>query len=162
MNIPDNEDDVAVTDSVKKQDVIVSAWNHSSKQLFGPTPVGMGVVYEDGDDLLAQMQYFMDDPIAERAYNTVKRLKGICKWSIAYRCLNADYKRLQQQGQQERVIRYMHELEVDEASPVDKPGGVGTGTLDMKKARPSLGVEQAHVNRLRMHKAWAQIQDSKI
>ena len=161
LNLPDNEDDVVVTDSVKKQSIIVSAWNHSSKKLFGPPPVGVGIVYEDGEDLLARMQYFMDQKAGEEAYSTVKRLEEVCKWSIAYRCNEADYKQLGS-GNDQRVIRYMYELEVDESSPVDKPGGLGTGTIDMKKARPSLHLERDHVQRLRLHKAWAQIQDSKI
>lgn len=157
LNVPDNEDDVLMSDSVGRQDIIVSKWNHSSKQIFGPSPVGMGRVYEEGDALLAEMQYFIDDnnPDAESAYNTVKKLSknNQCYWSIAYKTREADYKQLTDDGVV-RVIRYIHRMDVDEASPVDDPGGVGTGTIDIKQARPNFYKQRMYEKRLESHKKW--------
>ena len=157
LNVPDNEDDVLMSDSVGAQDIIVSKWNHSSKQLFGPSPVGMGRVYEDGDALLAEMEYFIDDNNldAESAYNTVKKLskKNQCYWSIAYKTREADYKQLKE-GNVVRVIRYIHRMDVDEASPVNDPGGVGTGTIDVKQARPNFYKQRMYEMRLKSHKKW--------
>ena len=159
LNIPDNEDDVLMSDSVGTQDIIVSKWNHSSKQVFGPSPVGMGRVYEDGDSLLAEMEYFLDDEPPNReaidAYNTVKHLskKNQCYWSIAYKTKETDYKQIDDGGMV-RVIRYIRRMSVDEASPVDDPGGVGTRTIDIKQARPNLYKQRMYEMRMKSHKRW--------
>ena len=137
MDIPDYEDDVIVKNSVGRQEILVSSWNHSCKQLFGAGPVGMGFVMEDGDNLLADVKYFMDTPESENAFKTVKNLKGAARWSIAYLPIEADYKELHDDNVY-RVLRYLIKMKVDETSPVDNPGGVGTGTVDVKHKRPSI------------------------
>ena len=162
LNVPDNEDDVLMSGSVGTQNIIVSKWNHSSKKIFGPSPVGMGKVYEDGDSLLAEIEYFINEtpPNMEAvdAYNTVKRLSknSQCYWSIAYKTKETDYKELKE-GNVPRVIRYIHKMSVDEASPVDDPGGVGTGTIDIKQARPNLYKQRMYEMRLKTHKKWLEL-----
>lgn len=157
LGIPDYEDDVIVPGSIGRQEIFVSSWNHNCKQLFtNNPPVGRGIIYEDGNDLIADMKFFLDLEDGDRAYKRVKNLEDLCRWSIAYTVQEADYKELVEDGDY-RMLRFINKAKVDESSPVDNPGGVGTHTIDVKSNRPSIRVERNLDMRLEIHKRRVQM-----
>ena len=158
LGIPDYEDDVIMPGSVGRQEIFVSSWNHNCKQLFtNNPPVGRGVIYEDNNSLIADMKFFIDLEDGAKAYQRVKNLNNLCRWSIAYTVKEAEYKELVDDGNY-RLLRYMTDLTVDEASPVDNPGGVGTHTIDVKSnggKRPSIQAQKNMDMALEIHQRRA-------
>ena len=156
LDVPDYENDVIVTGSVGRQEIVVSEWNHNCKQLFGKPPVGKGWVYEEADGLIAEMKFFMNLSDGEDAFKRVKNLDSVCRWSIAYKVRKHEWKKVQvNPDEQPELYRYLLKLKVDESSPVDDPGGVGTGTIGVKKGWPNLQVQRMLDMRYEIHKRRA-------
>ena len=146
LDVIDKDYDIIQKKSVGKQNIIVSAWNHSSKPLFGPPPVARGVVYEEGDALIAKMKYFLGIPDSLHAFERVKSLGDITEWSIGFMPTDWEWREAVVNGGP-IAVRLFKKLDVSEASPVDRGAGIDTGTIEAKHgengisiARPSIEV----------------------
>ena len=138
LGVIDHDLDIIEKDSVGEQTIIVSSWNHSSKQLFGPPPVGRGIIYEEGDALVAKMRYFLGITDSMDAYTRVKVLGEITEWSIGYIPQEYEWEEMSMDEQDPVAIRRLKKIVVNEASPVDRAAGLGTGTLEAKGENDSI------------------------
>lgn len=134
----------AIPDGIK---VMMSSYNHNSVmgQMLGTgqpdePPVGKGAIHIEGNKAIYRGNYFMETARGKEAYLTTKALGADAKWSFAYGIEQtakppAD---LQAKGAR-RILVKLRSLPGEagmEVSPVNMPGGKGTGTVSLKASAP--------------------------
>lgn len=153
LGVKDNENHLIVKGEVGRHDVIVSEWNHNA--LIGQVqpPVGKGVVYEDGDDLIAEIEYFLELEHAKNAFTRVKKLGSMAEWSIGFKADRLEFVRDPETPDDplEAVyITHLYGVGVREVSPVGVGAGVDTRTLAVKNmGRPDMVKAASLENRYR-------------
>lgn len=112
-----------------RQNVLLSAWNHSSK-VDGVIPVGKGVVYEEGNTLIAEANYNLRMSSGRDAYEFMLDAGDEVEWSIALLVAKEDTDMVKRGDKSYlRFRRY----NVDEVSPVDEGVSYGTSTLELQR-----------------------------
>lgn len=126
LGVVDKDGDVTEAGAFKSgQPVVVSAYQHGSWQ--GALPVGKGVIAEDGDEAVADLEFFMDTTHGRDTFLTVKALGDQQEWS--YSLHNVKARKGTHEG---RGVRFIEGVDVKEVSPVLVGAGVNTRTLDVK------------------------------
>lgn len=128
LGVKDLDGDVTEKGAFGKQKVKVSAFNHSS--WGNGLPVGVGEVHESGDEVIAELRFFMDTTHGRDHFETVKGLGELGEWSYGF-----DVKESRAPTEEERqkgIRRVLEKLHVFEVSPVLRGAGVGTATLGVK------------------------------
>jgi hypothetical protein len=116
------------------QAVVISAYGHKSWE--GKLPVGKGVIREEGDLAICEMQFFMDTTHGRDTFAVVKELGAddLQEWS--YSLDNVKSSRATVAGRSIRVLEQV--ALVKEVSPVLMGAGVDTRNLATKAARKQL------------------------
>ncbi len=126
--VRDLDGDVIEAGAIGEQDIQVSQFGHSS--WMGGLPVGKGTTREDGDEMLADLAFFMDTTGGRDHFETIKQLGKLGQWSFGF-----EIKEERAPTEEERQLginRVLKVLEVFEVSPVLRAAGIGTGTVDAK------------------------------
>ena len=123
----DKHGDVFVEGSVGRQDVLISQFQHSIWS--GGLPIGKGVMYESGNQILCEAQLNMELEIARNTYSAIKFAQELIEVSTGFKLLKYSFG--QQDGQ---TVCYLEQVKAHEASPVIVGAGVGTGVVAMKSA----------------------------
>lgn len=128
LGVKDLDGDVTEPGAFGKQRVKVSAFNHGS---WGSgLPVGVGQIQEKGDEVIADLKFFMDTTHGRDHFETVKGLGDLGEWSYGFDV--AESRQPTEEERQKGVRRVLKQLKVFEVSPVLRGAGVGTATLGVK------------------------------
>ena len=133
--VKDLDGDVIEAGAIGVQEVQVSQFGQAS--WAGGLPVGKGVTREDGDEMLADLAFFMGTTHGRDHFETIKQLGKLGEWSFGF-----DIKEERAPTEEERqvgIVRVLKKLEVFEVSPVLRAAGIDTATLGAKC--DSCGVE---------------------
>lgn len=128
LGVKDLDGDVTERGAFGKQRVKVSSFNHSS--WGNGLPVGVGEIYEKGDEVLAELKFFMDTTHGRDHFETVKGLGDLGEWSYGFDI--QEYRQPDESERQKGVRRVLKKLNVFEVSPVLRGAGIGTATLGVK------------------------------
>ena len=87
MNKVDKDGDVTERGAFGEQDVVISQWNHGSwSSGAAGLPIGVGKIFERGDDAVVRGEFDLDDEDGKKTYRKLKYLhdKGRrVEWSYA-------------------------------------------------------------------------------
>ena len=130
----------------------MSDYNHSSVkgQMLGtgipdPAPVGKGVITTEGNRAIFKGRYFLETARGKEAYLTAKAMGPDARWSFAYMIEKTAKPSPEMQAKgARRVLTKLGSFPGNvgmEVSLVSIPGGVGTGTLSLKSAKPTASVD---------------------
>jgi hypothetical protein len=133
FGVVDKDGDVLVKGCVPDgTPVVISGWGHSA-MIDARVPVGVGTLHSAGDELRVRGTLFLDfNPEARAAFAVVKTLGAALEWSFGFL--------IQERGvpseEQRRAGAKQTLLRVDafEVSPVLRGAGIGTRTIEAKRA----------------------------
>lgn len=126
LNVIDHDGDVTLPGAFESgAKVGVSAYGHSA--IWGDIPAGKGVIREEGDWAVADLQFFMKTASGRESFEVVKEMGDLQEWSYGYDVLESENG--MHDGQR---VRYLKKLNVYEVSPVLRGAGIGTETLSAK------------------------------
>ena len=141
--VKDLDGDVIEAGAIGVQEIQVSQFGHTS--WMGGLPVGKGTTREDGDEMLADLAFFMDTTGGRDHFATIKALGDLGQWSFGF-----EIKESRAPTEDERQLgieRILQKLEVFEVSPVRRASGINTQTVDAKchacgaEVRPAKGAD---------------------
>jgi hypothetical protein len=139
LGVKDRDGDIIMPGSVGEQRVVVSPYGH--KVWEGALPVGKGTVGEDGDEALANLQYFMDTQAGREHFAVLKELGDGQQWSFGFDV--TDWAEPDDEQRGTGVRRIIKGLRIHEVSPVLIGAGIDTATLAVKDAKPEPEPEPA-------------------
>ena len=126
LDVIDHDGDVTRPGAFEKDaPVRISAYGHSS--WGGALPVGKGTIRESGDEVIADLQFFLDTTAGKDTFTVVKELGEAQEWSYGFdveRCSFGDH--------EGRPVRFLEKVKVHEVSPVLLGAGLGTRTVSAK------------------------------
>ena len=128
--VKDLDGDVIEKGAIGVQEIQVSQFGHAS--WGGALPVGKGKTREDGDEMLADLEFFLETTHGRDHFETIKQLGSLGEWSFGFDILEerAPTKEEREVG----INRILKKLEVFEVRPVLSGAGIDTATLDAKAA----------------------------
>jgi hypothetical protein len=131
LGVKDRDGDIIMPGSVGAQRVVVSPYGHKVWQ--GALPVGKGSVGEEGDEAIANLQYFMDTQAGREHYTVLKELGDGQEWSFGFDVI--EWAEPDDEQRQVGVRRIIKGLKIHEVSPVLIGAGIDTATLAVKDAK---------------------------
>ena len=125
IGVEDKDGDIFMPGSVGEQQVLLGAWGHTISR--GAPAVGKAAISEEGDQVIARVEWNARMPSALENYESVKfapelveismgMIPTLWKWATGY-------------------TRELHETKWFEVSPVMLGAGVGTGVRSVKQAK---------------------------
>lgn len=141
--VKDLDGDVIEAGAIGVQDIQVSQFGHTS--WMGGLPVGKGATREEGDEMLADLSFFMDTTGGRDHFVTIKALGDLGRWSFGFEIQES--RAPTEDERQLGIERVLQKLEVFEVSPVLRAAGIDTQTVDAKcvacgaKMEPAKGAE---------------------
>jgi len=134
LNVVDHDGDITLPGAFGEQRVKISQYNHGSwNDGAKALPIGVGRIYESGNDAIVAGEFDMDDADAVKTYNKLKYLhdKGHTQeWS--YALPDIDWEIREEDG---RRIRVLKRITVPEVSPVMLGAGMNTRLLTIKSGK---------------------------
>jgi hypothetical protein len=132
LNVVDHDGDMTIPGAFGKQDVIISQYNHGSwGNGMNALPIGVGKIFEEGEDAVVEGEFNMENEAAKATYQTIRYLHEkdrTQEWS--YALPEIDYEMRDVDGREVRVLK---KIRVPEVSPVLMGAGIGTRLLDIKQ-----------------------------
>ncbi|MEE1834913.1 HK97 family phage prohead protease [Streptomyces sp. SP17KL33] len=130
LHVVDHDGDVTLPGAFTSgAPVMISDWNHTS--WHGAKPVGKGFIYEDGDEVILEGQFFMNTTHGRDAFETVKELGELASFSYGFLVDDsAPAPRDSTYGREHR--RTLRKMTVHEVSPVLVAAGINTRLLAVK------------------------------
>jgi hypothetical protein len=107
------------------QRVIISAYGHGS--WTGALPVGKGFIHDGKDGGEVEGQFFLNTIAGKDTYTIVKELGDLQEWSYALPDIDFEVRTID-----DRTVRVLKRITVNEVSPVLMGAGNGTRTLAIK------------------------------
>ena len=130
FNVVDKHGDLTMPGAFGSQQVIVSAYGHGSwREGIDVLPVGRGRIFDGEKGGVVEGQFFLNTIAGRETYLTIKGLGDLQEWS--YALPEIDYEMRTIDGENVRVLK---KIKVNEVSPVLMGAGIGTHTMDIKKA----------------------------
>jgi hypothetical protein len=136
LNVKDHDGDVTLPGAFEKgARVRVSAYNHAS---WGPgqLPVGKGTIGEQGENAVADLEFFMNTTHGRDTFTVVKELGDMGEWSYGYDIVEAEPGKTKEGDK----VQFLKKLKVHEVSPVLLGAGLGTRTLSAKRRQDDGGL----------------------
>lgn len=142
MNVIDKDEDITQNGAFGEQDVVISQWNHGSWQPgAGGLPIGVGKIFERGDEGIISGEFDMNDPDAVKTYKKFKYLKSKGRTvEFSYSLPEIDFEYQERDG---RRVRILKRIKVNEVSPVLMGAGENTRLLDVKGSQGNTAEGQA-------------------
>lgn len=131
MNVEDKHGDVTLPGAFGEQQVLISQYNHGSwGEGVNALPIGVGRIYEKGDDAIVEGEFDMADDAAVKTYNKMKYVhsKGRTQ-EFSYALPEIDWEMREVDGHRQRLLK---KIRVNEVSPVLMGAGVNTRLLAVK------------------------------
>jgi len=134
LNVIDKDGDITVPGAFGEQKVLISQYNHGSwNDGAKALPVGVGKIFERGNDAIVQGIFNLASTDGAETYKTLKFIaeKGHTQeWS--YALPEIDYEYREEDGKRVRVLK---KIRVPEVSPVLMGAGVNTRLLSIKSGQ---------------------------
>ena len=125
MGVKDKDDDILEPGSVGMQRCLLGNWGHTISR--GSTPIGKAGLHEEGDKLIAEVEFNPGIQAALETYESIRFAPELTEVSFGLIpeewSFDASYN---------RVIKKMKVFEV---SPVVMGAGVATGVMSVKEAK---------------------------
>ena len=138
LGVKDKDGDVIEAGAIGEQQVRVSAYGHTSWS--GALPVGVGRVFERGNEAIANLEFFLQTTHGRDHFNTIRGLGELGEWSMGFDVLAEAAPNEEQR--ETGIVRILKKLKVHEVSPVLQAAGVGTATLSAKCDGCGIAVNQ--------------------
>lgn len=135
FNVEDSQGDVTLPGAIGEQSVIISQYNHGSWGAgVSALPIGVGKVYEKGEEAIVEGEFDMSDEAAVKTYKKMMYIKSKGRvQEFSYALPEIDFEYREQDGRRQRVLK---RIRVNEVSPVLMGAGVNTRLLDIKSIKP--------------------------
>lgn len=128
--VVDLEGDIFLPGAFGTKDVRASAYNHRSWPVRGGLPpVGRGSIREDGDNVVATVQFFMGTADGRETFELVKEMGDLQEWSFGWLPGTETEGEIPAGVKARRAIS---KVPVAEVSPVLMGASIGTRTLGVK------------------------------
>lgn len=138
LGVLDKDGDIIAHGSVGEQECLLSQFQHSIWN--GAIPIGRGKVYEDGDLLKWDGNFFMQLADACNTWQAIAAAKDLLEVSFGFSVLRRSWVDPPTGGG--FSVRQLDELKVWECSPVVAGAGIGTGIEAIKSLTlPTLAPE---------------------
>jgi len=134
LNVVDKDGDLTVNGAFGEQKVLISQYNHGSwNDGAKALPIGVGRIFERGDDAVVVGEFDLEDPDALKTYRKFKYIseKGYTQ-EFSYALPEIDYEFRDLDG---RRIRVLKKIRVPEVSPVLMGAGENTRLLSVKTGK---------------------------
>ena len=125
MGVKDKDDDILEPGSVGMQRCLLGNWGHTISR--GSTPIGKAGLHEEGDKLIAEVEFNPSIQSALEAYESIKFAPELTE--VSFGLIPEEWSF---DSSYNRVIKKMKVFEV---SPVVMGAGVATGVMSVKEAR---------------------------
>lgn len=133
IGVKDKENDVFLPGSFGERAVRVSAYNHKSwPQMGGEKPVGRGTIREQGDEVVAELKFFMGTTDGRETFEIVKEMGELQEWSFGWPPGGIKLADLTKDQRAEGVRRAISEVQTAEVSPVLVGASIDTRTIGVK------------------------------
>lgn len=133
-NVMDRDGDVFLPGAFGTRNVRVSAYNHRSwPQRGGLPPVGRGSISERGNEVVAEMKFFMSTAEGRDAFEVVKEMGELQEWSFGWLPGGEVRGELTEDLVELGARRAIKSVPVEEVSPVLLGASVGTRTIGVKE-----------------------------
>ena len=133
FGVKDKDGDIVHAGAVGKQDVLLSAYGHSSWR--GKKPIGKGKVYEKGNEAIFEGHFNMEIQDAKETFSALKFAPEMSEFSWGFNITRYDYSKDEDDTSWYGRILNIYETQIFEVSPVLLGAGYNTRVLDMKSAR---------------------------
>ena len=154
LNVKDHDGDVTLPGAFGEQEAPIVPTHD-----WGSVPLGKAMIREDGDDVVARMQFNLDIGDAQKWYSALKfdfeNGRPLQEYSYGYEILEAD--RGERDGER---VQFLKKLKTVEVSPVLLGAGINTRTLEVKadrKAQAEIGGSWESIQRMIRNAARAEI-----
>ena len=128
MNVIDAHDDLTLPGAFREQEIIIGGWNHASWNTGTESlPVGRGRIFEKGNEAIVEGQFFLSTTAGYETYKTIKEIGKLQEWSYSLPEIEYEYKTMD-----DRIIRILKKIKVNEVAPVLMGAGKETRTIDIK------------------------------
>lgn len=126
FNVIDHDGDVTEPGAFEKgAPVRVSAYGHRSWQ--GVLPIGRGEIDTTESEAVLKAQLFVNTTAGRETFEVLKGMGDLSEWSYGFEIL------AKRNGQfDEKDVRFLEKLKVNEVSPVLLGAGINTRTLALK------------------------------
>lgn len=134
LNVVDHHGDVTVPGAFKSgAAVLVGAYQHDIFSL----PVGKGVIRADENRAWVEGAFNLATTGGRDTYETVKDAGALLEWSYVFIPTETETGEfVEEEGGEPKRVRYLKQIDVWSVDPVLKGAGIGTGTEQIKSARP--------------------------
>jgi len=131
LNVEDAHGDITIPGAFGEQQVLISQYNHGSwGQGVDALPIGVGKIYEKGDEAIVEGEFDMSDDAAIKTYKKMQYVhaKGRVQ-EFSYALPEIDYEISEKDGHRVRILK---KIRVNEVSPVLMGAGINTRLLAIK------------------------------
>lgn len=135
IGIEDKDGDIFMPGSVGEQQVLLGAWGHTISR--GTPAVGKALVREEGDLVLASVEWNARMPTALENWESIKFAPELVEVSMGMIPVKWNWGT--------NYVRELYETKWFEVSPVMMGAGVGTGVLSVKEAKAALSRPEPEV-----------------
>jgi hypothetical protein len=133
VGVKDLDDDVFLPGAFGDRPVRVGAYNHRSwPSRGGLPPVGKGRIYERGDEVRAEIQFFMSTSDGRESFEQVKEMGDLQEWSFGWLPGAEKQIKVTDRQKEDGVRRAFSHVPVAEVSPVLLGASIGTRTMYAK------------------------------
>ena len=129
---------------IGQQPVRIAAWGHNWNDL----PVGKAFIYEDGVDVIAEGEFFLDTFGGQETYKVVKALGELQEWSFGFFSAPGEWVKPAWQGH--RDVKQYNKVKVQEITPVMRAASVGSETLHIRSHELARQQKEAEEQRLNL------------
>lgn len=134
-NVVDFDGDLFLPGAFGEQVVAVSASEHASwGQRGGKLPIGKGVIREVGNEVIAEVQFFMDTQAGRETFTVVKEMGELQEWSYGFRPPEAKLVPPNEVQRSHGARRVYSKVKTREVSPVMVGATPATRTIAVKAA----------------------------
>ncbi len=129
-NVVDKQGDLTMPGAFGSQAVIISGYGHASwREGVDALPVGKGRIFDGDVGGIVEGKFFLDTISGSETYKVVKNLGELQEWSYALPEIESEMQTIDG-----KPVRILKRITVNEVSPVLMGAGIGTRTLEVKKA----------------------------
>lgn len=148
VGVKDLEGDIFLPGSFGERNVRVSAYNHRSwPSRGGYPPVGRGRIYEEGDQVRAEIRFFLGTSDGRDHFTQVKEMGDLQEWSFGWLPGSERLAQVSDEQQADGVRRAFASVPVAEVSPVLIGASIGTRTTSVKYDESGAVVKESDEDR---------------
>ena len=132
LEVVDKHNDMIMKGAIGRQQVALSAFGHRS--WMDRAPVGKGEIYEEGNDIIFEGDFFLDMPEAVSTFASIKGLGDLQQysWSLEQIKYSTTEYSEDEESNSNGPIYKITKVKVREVSPVLRGASIDTRTISVK------------------------------